>query len=64
MKILSRIEGDEQRIDKEWLRKLPGLISAELKKIDTAFDVSNSVSLAKLSLMEKQLERGYVSFWT
>lgn len=64
MKILSRIEGDEQRIDMAWLLELTSIIENNLREIDKAFDASKSVSLAKLSLMEKQLKLGYVSYWT
>jgi hypothetical protein len=64
MKILSRIEGDEQRIDKDWLLKLSEIIKSELITFDAYFDTNKSVSLVKLATMAKQLERGYVSYWT
>lgn len=71
MKILSRIEGDEAKID-GLLNKLETTISERLKVIsgkdysgkkDDA-DKVYSVSLAKLQEMNKRLEGGYTSFWS
>ena len=58
MKILSRIEGDEQRITDGWLKGLATTISGELK------DANCTLCTAKIAEMETQLKRGYASFWT
>jgi hypothetical protein len=64
MKILPRIEGDEQKITKDWLKDLTDLLEKELKKLDEGFDADNSISLKKLKQMQKGLDFGYVSFWS
>lgn len=70
MKILSRIEGDETKID-NLLDILTITITEQLKTIsgkeysakkDEA-EKEYSVSLAKLAEMKKRLESGYTSFW-
>lgn len=58
MKILSRIEGDKRKV--HFLGTLRETIDLGLKEIS---EVSNSVSLAKLTTMGKRLESGYTSFW-
>ena len=60
MKILSRIEGDETKISRNFLNSLEEIINAALPKIS----VENSVSLKKLTEMKKRLESGYTSFWS
>ncbi len=64
MKILSRIEGDEQRISNTWLEELKDLIVNSLTELDGQFNASNSVSCRKLLQMKNQLRRGYASFWS
>ncbi len=68
LKILPRIEGDEQKITKIWLDGLSELIAEKLAGIagqspDPA-EVKKSVSLDKLRQMSKRLEGGYTSFWS
>lgn len=65
MKILSRIEGDEQRISDTWLSQLKAVINNQLKGIYDSFDIDNAtVCGSKLDQMVEQLKRGYVSFWS
>lgn len=71
MKILSRIEGDESKVSKEFLDELSKTIKEGLESIfDGPFgieendDYFKSNSLAKLEEMEKRLESGYTSFWS
>ena len=71
MKILSRIEGDSDKID-NLLEKLEKTISEQLKTISgkdysekkNDGDKAYSVSLAKLKEMEGRLKNGYTSFWS
>ena len=60
MKILSRIEGDADKIG-NLLERLTKVIKEQLGEQYTA---ENSVSLKKLAEMERRLESGYTSFWT
>lgn len=71
MKILSRIEGDSDKID-NLLEELGKTVSEQLKGI-SGKDYSEkkddgekvySVSLAKLKEMEGRLKSGYTSFWS
>lgn len=64
MKILSRIEGDDSKVNKDWLKKLSDTISDGLKTVDETFPTENSISLKKLSEMKERLELGYTSFWS
>ena len=71
MKILSRIEGDESKVSKEFLDELSKTIKEGLESIfDGPFgieendDYFKSNSLAKLEEMEKRLDSGYTSFWS
>ena len=64
MKILSRIEGDESKVNKDWLKKLSDTISDGLKAVDDSFPTENSISLKKLNEMKERLELGYTSFWS
>lgn len=64
MKILSRIEGDDSKVNKDWLKKLSDTISDGLKAVDDSFPTENSISLKKLNEMKERLELGYTSFWS
>lgn len=64
MKILSRIEGDDTKVNKDWLKKLSDTISDGLKTVDETFPTENSISLKKLNEMKERLELGYTSFWS
>lgn len=71
MKILSRIEGDESKID-NLLERLTKVISEQLHAVSGKeySDKKNegekvySVSLAKLKEMKDRLQSGYTSFWS
>lgn len=58
MKILSRIEGDEEKVKAELLASLKEVVSKMLPENMR----DSSVSLAKLDEMEKKLSSGYTSF--
>ena len=60
MKILSRIEGDADRIG----NLLERLIKVIKELLGESFSEDNSVSLKKLAEMEKRLKSGYTSFWS
>ena len=60
MKILSRIEGDADKIG-NLLERLTKVIKEQLGEQYTAED---SVSLKKVAEMERRLGSGYTSFWT
>lgn len=60
MKILSRIEGDADKIG-NLLEQLSSVIKEQL---GDGFTKENSVSLKKLSEMENRLKSGYTSFWS
>lgn len=68
LKILPRIEGDEQKITKGWLDTLSMLIADKLAGIagQSSYppEGEKSVSLDKLVQMAKRLEGGYTSFWS
>ena len=69
MKILSRIEGDESKVSKEFLDKLKQTIKDGLETIfngifDEGDDAYTSVSLTKLDEMIARLDSGYTSFWS
>lgn len=69
MKILSRIEGDESKVSKEFLDKLKQTIKDGLETVfseifDEDDDTYVSVSLTKLDEMNKCLDSGYTSFWS
>ena len=71
MKILTRIEGDETKVNAKFLEELGRVIKEKLKEIsDCSFDIEEtdnaykSVSLAKLEEMKKRLASGYTSFWS
>lgn len=60
MKILSRIEGDADKIG-NLLKRLADVIKEQL---GGQYTTENSVSLKKLEEMEKRLDSGYTSFWS
>jgi len=70
MKILSRIEGDESKVSKDFLKGLRETIEEGLEEVfeelfdEEDDDVYESVSLAKLDEMIKRLDSGYTSFWS
>ena len=72
MKILSRIEGDETKVSKDFLEGLEKEIRAGLEAVcedifgDGALfgEAYSSVSLSKLDEMKKRLGSGYTSFWS
>lgn len=70
MKILSRIEGDESKVNKAFLDDLGKAIKDCLETVfeeifdEDDEDVYTSVSLAKLDEMKKRLDSGYTSFWS
>lgn len=64
MKILSRIEGDEAKVNKDWLTKLSQTIVDGLNAITDEEHPVKSVSVAKLEEMKNRLESGYTSFWS
>ncbi len=60
MKILSRIEGDADKIG-TLLERLEKTIGEQLGE---QFTIDNSVSLKKLAEMKHRLDGGYTSFWS
>ncbi len=60
MKILSRIEGDADKIG-NLLERLTNVVKEQLGEQITTED---SVSLKKLAEMERKLKSGYTSFWS
>lgn len=70
MKILSRIEGDESKVNEGFLNDLKETIKEGLESVfkelfdEDDDDVYTSVSLAKLDEMKKRLVSGYTSFWS
>jgi hypothetical protein len=67
MKILSRIEGDETKVNGDFLDSLGRTIREGLETVcSNLFTELNykSVSLAKLNEMKNRLASGYTSFWS
>ena len=68
MKILSRIEGDETKVNAKFLEELGKIIQNKLEEISGySFDKEEaykSISLAKLEEMKERLKSGYTSFWS
>lgn len=60
MKVLSRIEGDDQKVKEELLARLEQAVSDMLP--ETLHE--NSVSLAKLKEMKERCKTGFTSFWS
>ena len=60
MKILSRIEGDADKIG-NLLERLTNVVKEQLGEQIT---IEDSVSLKKLDEMERKLKSGYTSFWS
>lgn len=60
MKVLSRIEGDADRIG----NLLERLIKVIKELLGESFSEDNSISLKKLAEMENRLKSGYTSFWS
>ena len=72
MKILSRIEGDETKVSREFLEELKKVVAEELNHVSGEEYSSKkdeegktySISLAKLEEMKDRLKSGYTSFWS
>jgi energy-coupling factor transporter ATP-binding protein EcfA2 len=71
MKILSRIEGDETKVTKEFLKGLEEVIKKGLESVfdglfakEKSDETYKSISLAKLDEMKERLTSGYTSFWS
>ena len=64
MKILSRIEGDSQHVQKKWLVTLSAAIESELSKLDGYDAAKCALCKSKLADMADQADYGYTSFWT
>lgn len=60
MKVLSRIEGDEQKVKEELLARLEQAVTDMLP--ETLHE--KSVSLAKLQEMKERCKTGFTSFWS
>lgn len=65
MKILSRIEGDETKVNKLFNNDvLRNTIKTALTDVCAEYDNEASISLAKLKEMKDKLDSGYTSFWS
>lgn len=76
MKVLTRIEGDDTKVSKDFLGKLSKTIKQELENLsgctytadrileDKAAKTYYSASLAKIEEMTARLATGYTSFWS
>lgn len=65
MKILSRIEGDETKVNKLFSNDvLKNTIKEALTNVYASYDTDKSISLLKLQEMKDKLEGGYTSFWS
>ena len=60
MKVLSRIEGDDQKVKEELLARLEQVVTDMLP--ETLHE--KSVSLAKLKEMKERCKTGFTSFWS
>lgn len=60
MKVLSRIEGDDQKVKEELLARLEQVVTYMLP--ETLHE--KSVSLAKLKEMKERCKTGFTSFWS
>lgn len=64
MKILSRIEGDEQTVRMPWLENLKSVIASGLKGLcESGNEEESKVAVPKLGEMLLRLEHGSTSFW-
>lgn len=61
MKVLSRIEGDDQKVSQELLEGLKQVVSDMLPDESMR---ETSISLAKLREMDKRRQSGFTSFWS
>ncbi len=67
MKILSRIEGDETKVSRDFLDGLGKTIKEGLETVCSNLFMEldyKSISLAKLDEMKNRLASGYTSFWS
>lgn len=64
MKVLSRIEGDDTKVNDEFLDRLSKTIEDGLKAVSGEEHTITSISLAKLKEMKAKLASGYTSFWS
>ena len=64
MKILSRIEGDDTKVNVNLLYNLTNAIKDGLSEIAGEENPVESVSIAKLKEMKDRLNSGYTSFWS
>ena len=64
MKILSRIEGDDTKVNVNLLDNLTNAIKDKLSEISGEDNPMESVSIAKLKEMKDRLNSGYTSFWS
>lgn len=64
MKVLSRIEGDETKVDNGFLDCLSKTIEEGLNAASDDEHPVQSISLAKLKEMKRRLDSGYTSFWS
>ena len=64
MKILSRIEGDDTKVNVNLLDNLTNAIKDKLSEIAGEDNPVESVSIAKLKEMKDRLNSGYTSFWS
>lgn len=64
MKILSRIEGDDTKVNDVMLDTLSKTIADKLTEIAETETFESSVSLAKIAEMKRRLASGYTSFWS
>ena len=64
MKILSRIEGDDTKVNVNLLDNLTNAIKDKLSEIAGKDNPVESVSIAKLKEMKNRLSSGYTSFWS
>ena len=64
MKIFSRIEGDDTKVNVNLLDNLTNAIKDKLSEIAGEDNPVESVSIAKLKEMKNRLSSGYTSFWS
>lgn len=64
MKILSRIEGDNNKVSNEFLTNLSDIIEEKLSNISSEKTLEVSISLSKIKEMKKRFSSGYTSFWS